>query len=103
MPNVLSLERYPLTLAQPAAAPLQPIRATQQLLPLLQLLIARRVVRVPVTEQRRLVALEALKLTLRGVDVALVVPEALVDFRLRVLRNVRFLQAHRIQDLAGSH
>lgn len=99
--NVFGLERYALAFPQSTAAPFQPIRTAQQLLPLLQLVVPRRIIGVSLAEQGRLVVLQASQLALCCVDIALVVPEALVDFDCEVLWDVRLLQSHGTEDLVG--
>ncbi|KAI7922132.1 hypothetical protein M0657_003740 [Pyricularia oryzae] len=94
---------------QPPAAAVQPIRAPEQLLPLLQLHVRRRraaaprrVVLVPAAKQRGPVAGQGVKSAPHGVDVRLVVAEALVHARARARGNVLLLlQPHLAEQFVG--
>ena len=96
--NPLGLIRNPLRIPQPLTAPIQPVRATQQLLPLLQLLIARirRIIIVPVAGAKEggFVGGEGFELALARVDVGLMVPDAGVDGGAGVGGDVLLLEAH---------
>jgi len=77
-PNIFRLQREPLTVLQPRRTALQPLRPTQQLLPLLQMFILR-VIRVPIPKQCLAIIRQRLELTLRLVKLGGVVAEPHVD------------------------
>ena len=96
--NILRVVRQPLAIPQPLRRPVQPLRARQQLLPLLELHVpTARVVGIARAEERGTVMRQVLQAPLGGVGVSLVVAEALVYFRARGGGNVRFLEAHLVE------
>lgn len=96
-PNILRLERDALTVAQPLRAAIQAVRAGEQLLPLLELVVGGRVVGVAVSEQRAAVVGEGFELAFAGVDVGFEIAEALVDFAADGGGDVLFFDAHLVQ------
>lgn len=79
--NILRLVRDPLAVPQPLAAAVQPVRSAEELLPLLELVVFGRVVRVAGAEEGGAVRREGFELAFRGVDVGFEVAEAGVQAR----------------------
>lgn len=88
-----------LAVAEPPRRPVQPVRAAQQLLPLLELEVrrvgrGRGVVGVAGPEEGGAVVGEVAQLALVAVDVGFVVSEALVDLGARGRGDVLLFEAH---------
>ena len=104
--NILRLERDPLAIPQPSRAPVQPVRPAQQLLPLLQLLVARAalgVIAVAGTEEGFAVGGEGREFAFLTVHVCVPVAETLVDLAFLRCGDVFFLDAHLIQLYPHTH
>ena len=96
-PNILRLIRHPLTIPQPLAAPVQPVRSAQQLLALLELVVFGRVVGVAGAEEGGAVGGEGFELAFGGVDVGFEVAEARVYARAGGGGDVLFFDAHHVE------
>ena len=79
--NILRLVRDPLAVPQPLAAAVQPVRSTEELLALLELVVFGRVVRVAGAEEGGAVGGEGFEFAFGGVDVGFEVAEAGVQAR----------------------
>ena len=95
--NILRLVGNPLTLSQPVTTPIQSLRSGKQLLPLLELLVATRVVGVAVSEKGLAVVGEGFQFAFRGVEVGFVVAEAGVDTGAGGGGDVLFFNAHLVK------
>ena len=95
--NILRLMCNPLTLSQPLTTPIQSLCSRKQLLPLLELLIATRVVGVAVSEKSFSVVGEGFQFAFGGVEVGFVVAEAGVDPGASGGRDILFFDAHLVE------
>ena len=95
--NIFRLMCNPLTLSQPLTTPIQSLCSRKQLLPLLELLIATRVVGVAVAEKSFSVVGEGFQFAFGGVEVGFVVAEAGVDPGAGGGGDVLFFNAHLVE------
>ena len=95
--NILRLVGNPLTLSQPMTTPVQSLCSGKQLLPLLELLVATRVVGVAVPEEGFSVVGEGFQFAFGGVEVGFVVAEAGVDPRAGGGGDVLFFDTHLVE------
>lgn len=100
--DTFRLVRYPLTVPQPLATSVQPIRAREELLPLFQLMVfAAFIIAVSVAEKRFPVVGEGFEFALCGVDVGFVVAEAGVYEGAGGGGDILFFDAHGVQLVNG--
>ena len=87
----------PLTLSQPLTTPIQSLRPRKQLLPLLELLVATRVVGIAISEKGFSVVREGFQFAFGGIEVGFVVAEAGVDPGAGGGGDVLFLDSHLVK------
>lgn len=95
--NILRLMSNSLTLSQPVTTPIQSLCSGKQLLPLLELLVATRVVGVAVSEEGFSIVGEGFQFAFGGIEVGFVVAEAGVDPGAGGGGDVLFLDAHLVK------
>ena len=87
----------PLTLSQPVTTPIQSLCSGKQLLPLLKLLVATRVVGVAISEKGFSVVGEGFQFAFGGIEVGFVVAETGIDPGASGGGDVLFLDAHLVK------